>query len=185
MITYDADKPQADRALTGRMSKQTFSYGVSKALSKNVYKIKGYVFEGWSTLSYEDRIKAAAERLGMDNDETLLDIYDRELSRDDVEFSQGQKIDKIYDHYSENITLYAVWRKEVYSITYKNVTGSEMSVLTETYTVDDAVLFPEIQRIGYTFQGWYTNSNFKSRIKEVKSGTTGSKILYGKWVLNR
>ena len=167
------------------MARQTYSYGATKALARNAYKIKGYVFEGWSTHSYEERAAAAAEKLGMDNDEALWDLYDREYSSEDIEFAQGQKVDKIFENYSADVTLYAVWRKEVYCITYRNVTNGEMTTLTSTYTVDDTVLFPEIQRIGYTFQGWFTNSNYSGRIMEVKTGSVGNKNLYGKWVLNK
>ena len=33
--------------------------------------------------------------------------------------------------------------------------------------------------------GWYTDKNCKKKATDIKVGTTGDKVYYAKWVLNK
>ena len=46
-VRYNANPPKGKTA-TGTMSDSAFTYGVSKALTKNAYKVDGYIFAGWA-----------------------------------------------------------------------------------------------------------------------------------------
>ncbi|WP_029232356.1 InlB B-repeat-containing protein [Butyrivibrio sp. VCB2006] len=160
-VTFNADAPSGHKA-SGKMNNQNLSYGVSKALSGNAYKVTGYAFVGWSTLSYDDRGDAEAE------------------------FTNSMKVAKITDEYQAKVTLYAVWKKVTYNITYQNVAGIDgrYNPTSGSYTVDDGVVLYEPYQVGYTFLGWYSDKNYKTRVKEIKKGSTGNKTFYGKWSRN-
>ena len=51
-------------------------------------------------------------------------------------------------------------------------------VNTKTFTLKA----PE--REGYTFQGWYTEKDFKHKITRIKKGTRKNYKLYAKWKVN-
>lgn len=40
-------------------------------------------------------------------------------------------------------------------------------------------------KTGYTFKGWYSDSKFKTKVSEIKKGSTGNKTLYAKWAVNK
>ena len=140
---------------SGKMKSQKLTYGTGKALTKNAYKVNGYTFIGWST-----------EPNG------------------DVELQNAEKFAG-FDTYAGQVTLYAVWEKNVYTITYKGIDPADQKeTLCEEYTVTDTVALAEPEKIGYTFMGWYTDAKCKKKASDLKAGTTGDKTFYAKWVAN-
>ena len=98
----------------------------------------------------------------------------------DVEFTD--KIAEITQGSTENITLYAKWELESYTITYELDGGTNApenpagyNVESETITLKDPV------KTGYTFAGWYSADN--SPVTKITQGTTGDMTLYAKWEL--
>ena len=81
----------------------------------------------------------------------------------------------------DNVTLYAVWQKKSYAITYNNVYGSESASFATEYTVDDAYTLPEPERIGHTFLGWYSDSKFRNKVTGIRTGSTGARTFYARW----
>ena len=83
-----------------------------------------------------------------------------------------------------NITLYAKWELESYTITYELDGGTNApenpagyNVETETITLKDPV------KTGYTFDGWYKAEDFTGEaVTEITQGSTGDITLYAKWV---
>jgi uncharacterized repeat protein (TIGR02543 family) len=71
-----------------------------------------------------------------------------------------------------------------YTITYNLNSGSGCS--NGTYTSSDTVtLCEQPTYTGYTFDGWYDNSNFTgSAITQISSGSTGDKEYWAKWTPN-
>ena len=86
-----------------------------------------------------------------------------------------------------NITLFAKWIKNKYSIAY-NLNGGVNNrknptyyyITTSTFTLDKPT------RIGYTFSGWYTSNRFKrgTKISKISKGSKGKIIVYAKWTVN-
>ncbi|MBE6686045.1 MAG: hypothetical protein E7591_02325 [Ruminococcaceae bacterium] len=84
-------------------------------------------------------------------------------------------------------TFYAKWEAQIYSITYvmsddEAVVASfdESAPDTHTYGVKTTLVNPT--REGYTFAGWYTNANFKTKVTALSTtGYTADITLYAKW----
>ena len=140
----------------GRMSNQKLTYGTEKALSKCAYKRTGYTFKGWST-----------EQNG------------------EVVFTNQAKISTPVRDANNVVKLYAVWEKDTYSITYRNMRAGETDGYPESYQVDsDEIVLEEPERIGYTFLGWYADAKYKKKIEKIQTGSTGNLTLYAKWKVN-
>ena len=103
---------------------------------------------------------------------------------DNAEFT-GDAIIEIPAESTGNITIYAKWSAESYNITYilDGGTNNESNPLiydinTPTITLLDPT------KTGYTFDGWYDNSNFENDpIIEILTGSTGHRTLYAKWTI--
>ena len=102
----------------------------------------------------------------------------------DVEFTD--KIAEITQGSNGNITLYAKWELESYTITYELDGGTNApenpasyNVETETITLKDPV------KPGYTFGGWYIAEDFTGNaVTEIPQGSTGNITFYAKWLEN-
>ena len=94
----------------------------------------------------------------------------------------GDAVTEITQGSTGDITLYAKWELESYTITYELDGGTNApenpagyNVETETITLKDPV------KTGYTFAGWYSADN--SPVTEITQGSTGDMTLYAKWEL--
>ncbi len=100
--------------------------------------------------------------------------------------SYKTKVTEIAAESTGNKTLYAQWKKTTYKITYKLNSGKNSSSNPATYTVTTSTIkLKNPTRTGYTFGGWYTSSNYKTKITEIKKGSTGNKTVYAKWTPNK
>lgn len=167
-VSFIADAPTGKKA-SGRMGVQTLPFGISRALSKNAYKVTGYSFVGWS-------LKPAGERTESD-----LVITDAQLVDGKFGVYTGQVTSGSYDVYTGEIKLYAVWERNTYSIIYNNVAGIDNTMNPDTYNVDDTIILAEPESLGDTFLGWYSDKGFRTKVTTIKAGTTGNKVFYAKW----
>ena len=97
--------------------------------------------------------------------------------------SGGEKVTAIDTSRAEDITLYARWEAETYTVTL-NITEGNTEEITVTYGgVYSGLTVPE--RKGYTFEGWYTQAEGGTA---VTTGTTVSETqnheLYARWKIN-
>ena len=111
------------------------------------------------------------------------DKYDFKGWYKDAEFTT--QVTEIPQGSTGDITLYAKWELESYTITYKLDGGTNApenpasyNVETETITLKDPV------KPGYTFGGWYKDGEFTTQVTEIPQGTTGNITLYAKWLEN-
>lgn len=130
----------------------------SGKLKANAFSRTGYTFDGWATSS------------------TGSKAYD---NQGDISATSGSK---------GNVTLYARWKANTYTVTLdrQNGTGGSGSV-TATY----ASAMPSMTkptRTGYTFQGYYTEANGKGTKYYNANGTsaknwdkTAATTLYAYW----
>ena len=52
----------------------------------------------------------------------------------------------------------------------------------EFYTISTSTIkLANPTKAGYSFKGWYSDSKFKTKVTEIKKGSTGKKTLYAKW----
>ncbi len=86
----------------------------------------------------------------------------------------------------KDITLYAKWTPFAYDIEYVLNGGSNSSNNVKKYTVEDKVEIYAASKVGYTFIGWFTDSEFTSTIvTEIKKGTSGKITLYAHYSINQ
>ncbi len=80
-----------------------------------------------------------------------------------------------------NIALYAKWALDNYSITFNSNGGSKLA--SQSYNIETEISsLPTPTKSGYTFVGWYQNSNFiGNKITRIAKGTYGNIQLYAKW----
>ena len=115
--------------------------------------------------------------------------YDLDPSAD-VEYTNAEQVADILKRgetenaYEDSYTLYAVWKKDVYVITYQNMGGIKNPNVI-TYTVDDEVILKEPEKMGDTFQGWYSDAKLRSKVVKIAKGSTGNRSIYAKFANNK
>ena len=80
-----------------------------------------------------------------------------------------------------NTTIYAKWNKAKYSINYVLNGGINNSSNPKTYDIDTKFTLKNPTREGYTFSGWYTNTNYTGNKITNTSALKGNVSLYAKW----
>ncbi|MDE7082729.1 MAG: InlB B-repeat-containing protein [Clostridia bacterium] len=91
----------------------------------------------------------------------------------------GSSVTKIPASATGDKTYYAKWTPDSYNITF-NVTGEASTQDTYTYGVVKTLTTPT--KDGYTFNGWYANSNLSGSVTQINAGEYGDKTFFGEWV---
>lgn len=81
-------------------------------------------------------------------------------------------------------TLYAHWQVVKYRISYELDGGINNSQNPADYTIETDVSFYAPEREGYTFDGWYADSELTKKVSGIEKGSTGEKTFYAKWIKN-
>ena len=83
-----------------------------------------------------------------------------------------------------NKILYAKWMPIKYQISYVLDGGKNDTKNPKNYDITSKTfVLKNASKAGYTFQGWFTDSNFETRITEIPQGSVGDLELYAKWKL--
>lgn len=88
---------------------------------------------------------------------------------------------------TENITIYAKWEIDTYTITYELDGGVNHKDNPVFYTINDKVDLKNPTKEGFTFEGWYSTDpnspefNSKSKVTSISAGNSGDRTLYAKW----
>ena len=82
---------------------------------------------------------------------------------------------------THNVTVYAKWSKNTYTITYELKGGVNNDGNPDTYTVTDTIKLAKAKKTGYTFGGWYKDAKYQTKVTEIAKGSTGDMTLYAKW----
>jgi uncharacterized repeat protein (TIGR02543 family) len=77
--------------------------------------------------------------------------------------------------------IYALYDKKLFSVTY-HTNAPDITIPTQSVAYDEIVYAPTLYREGYTFKGWYTDSEFKNAF----NGEMPPKNLnlYARWEKN-
>ena len=128
-------------------------YTESESLIPNTFTRLGYTFIGWAISSNGEK------------------VYDDEESISELSTTNGS-----------TVTLYAVWEKETYIITYDLDYGTNNPDNPETYDVEDDIVLNVPEKLGYTFIGW-TGSNGETPQTSVTipRGSTEDKEFVANW----
>lgn len=145
----------------GSMAPQTFYYGVEQALTANTFTKTGYAFMGWATA----------------DDKTT------------VEYADGATVSNPAT--SGNVTLYAVWKANEYTVTF-NANGGNDTMAGQTFVYDAAaqpLSANTFTKTGYTFLGWAETENGAVKYADKASvsnlATSGNVDLYAVWTPNQ
>ena len=108
------------------------------------------------------------------------DKYDFKGWYKDGEFTT--QVTEITQGTTGNITLYAKWELESYTITYELYGGTNAPENPAGYNVEtETITLKDPAKPGYTFAGWYKDGEFTDEITEIAQGSTGDITLYAKW----
>jgi len=79
---------------------------------------------------------------------------------------------------TEDLTLYAKWKINTYTVTFN--TNCDITMGNRTVDYGDTVNEPTITRDGYTFGGWYTDEALTNAY-DFDTAVTSDLTLYAKW----
>ena len=87
---------------------------------------------------------------------------------------------------TSNVTYYARWTNNNYTITWNKNGGNEPSFATTTKTYNSTIgTLPSISRTGYTFRGWFdTTASSGGNQAQTSTKITGNKTYYARWTIN-
>ena len=146
-------------ATSGAVENSEHIYDVEKTLNQNAYLKTGYTFLGWAKGS------------------------DAELP----EYIDCASVENLTLVNGEDVTLYAVWQANSYTITF-NINGGTGAIegLAATYDSKITLTKNTITREGYTFLGWSTNKNdiapvYVDEQEVINLAESGSVTLYAIW----
>lgn len=82
--------------------------------------------------------------------------------------ANGSFIGELYKNNASNITLYAYWTPNTYTVTF-NANGGSVSTSSKTVTYNSTYgTLPTPTKTGYTFVGWFTGSSTRDSSKAYK-----------------
>jgi uncharacterized repeat protein (TIGR02543 family) len=87
---------------------------------------------------------------------------------------------------TSGFTLYAIWSANTLNVTYQSNGGSLVTGITTTTGASISAAPTAPTRAGYTFQGWFANSDLTGSAISFSyaHGQTGDFTLYAKWTAN-
>jgi uncharacterized repeat protein (TIGR02543 family) len=85
------------------------------------------------------------------------------------------------DTVTENITLYARWTLNTYTVTFDSQDGSAVAPITNVPHGTTITAPTEPTKDDYEFDGWYTCGDFITAWNFASDTVTGSITLYAKW----
>lgn len=137
------------------MDAQVITYGETVRLSRNVLTRAGYTFAGWAT-----------------------------SENGEVVYADEAEVINLSKKNNANVKLYAVWTKATYTVSYEADGGENPNTAT-TYDIDNPVTLQDATKSGYTFDGWYTSSDFAEGTKVTVLDKQGNVTLYAKFTKNK
>jgi uncharacterized repeat protein (TIGR02543 family) len=84
---------------------------------------------------------------------------------------------------ARDIKIYAMWDADLYTIHFETNGGNSISSI-QGYFGDSIPLPNNPTRLGYTFQGWYRDSNYNNYFS-LSSFPSMNMTLYAKWLVNQ
>lgn len=141
-----------------------------------------YVLNGGNNSSFNPDTYASTDTFVFQNPTrqgcTFIGWYsDAEFKNELTELKRGS---------TGNLILYAKWKRDNYTISYFLSGGINNTKNPTSYNdLSSTIVLQNPTRAGYSFDGWYAENNYKTKISEIKSGNTGNLKLYAKWIPNK
>ncbi|MBR5434467.1 MAG: InlB B-repeat-containing protein, partial [Bacteroidales bacterium] len=97
----------------------------------------------------------------------------------------GERVTTIAADETGDKTFFAQWAIIDYTITYNANGGTSETTPQATYNYGNEVELPTLTREGYTFAGWFDNSNYEgAKVSKIENTETGDKEFWAKWSVN-
>ena len=96
--------------------------------------------------------------------------------------TNGNKMTDTWE-YTQNMTFTAQWQATKYSLTYHLDGGTNSASNPSSFTIEDSITLKNPTKPGYTFKGWYSDSNFTTKVTSF-SQKSDNITLYAKWEAN-
>ena len=95
------------------------------------------------------------------------------------------KVTSISTTQTGDVKLYAKFTASSYRIRYELDGGSNATTNPTDYTYGVGVAgFADASKTGYTFDGWYSDAAFTTRVTSISAAATGNMTLYAKFTAN-
>ena len=162
-VTYEGNKPAAaSNAVSGITAVSAHTYDTISSLTPNGFTLTGWTFTGWNT---------------------------REDGQGTT-YTDGQNVNALVSTNGGDITLYAVWKANTYTIYYNTAGGSGAGSNTVTFDSDLPDLHIVPARNGYNFLGYFDKADGEgnryydedgSPVVDLKYTTTDNLTVYAYW----
>ena len=154
-VTYNANGG------SGSMASSTATYGSGFKTSKNTFTRTGYTFTGWN-----EKTDGTGTSWGI-------------TSSDDGTYESGNSWTWTYD---KNITLYAQWKANTYTVTFDANGGTTPTANKSVTYASTYGELPTPSRTGYIFNGWYTATSDGTEVQSTTTvSITSNQTLYAQW----
>ncbi len=169
-VIYDANKPEnASGEITGSTTSSTHRYGVLKELTANGFSLVGWTFVRWNT---------QADGKGTD-------------------YADGASVLNLTTARDGEVTLYAIWQANAYTITYnankpenasQNIVGT-MNNSMHVYDVEKNLSKNTYSLVGWAFAGWKDEAensySDEQAVKNLVSTENGNIVLFAQWTAEK
>jgi uncharacterized repeat protein (TIGR02543 family) len=83
---------------------------------------------------------------------------------------------------AENLTLFAKWSFNQYTITFVSNGGNSISPMNVAY--ESEITLPAVNRLGYSFVGWFTDSSLNNEFS-LTTMPSQNLVIYANWLVNQ
>ena len=152
---------------TGTMGDESFTYDVSKALSKNTFTKTGYTFTGWNTVATPTQEEPGTA------------------------YGDEQNVSNLSSTKDDVVNLHAQWTANTYTVKFdKNAEAATGSMTDQSfvYDVTKKLKVNTYKNIGYRFTGWNTKADGtgtgyadKASVSNLSTAPDGEVTLYAQW----
>ena len=158
IIFKDTTGAVFQEGITEESIEQPMKYGDMLTFTDAYYQKKGYTLVSWNTKENGKGKK----------------------------YLSGKGYSNLTTEDGAEITVYAQWKKDSYSITYNLNGGKNDNKNPKKYSVDtNTITLKDPVKTGYTFDGWFVvdeNGQItEERKSDIEKGSTGNLVLEAKW----
>ncbi len=169
-VNYHSNQPTGASSAVGNATPaSTHTYDTAKALTNNGYTLNGWSFQGWA-----------------------------KTADGEVFYQNGESVKNLTAVNGGNVTLYAVWKANEYTVVYDTNKPSTASDTVQgntpssahTYDTENTLTSNGYTLLGWTFLGWAETANGgvdytdEQAVKNLTAQAGESVTLYAVWKAN-
>lgn len=162
----------------------------------NFFKFANSLRSKGKYVKLEDNVAYIYERIEYAKDIDTIKVEKDEVLTFNSLYKKGYRFNGWHDDKGNVVSyfsqegntneFYPSFSLERYSISYYyNGGSSDISPVSEyTYESDDIILFTDLVKDGYKFEGWYDNEHFDGeKVSVITKNSSGNRSYYAKWLV--